>query len=487
MKILNDNKKMKNVMLIYPTGKLFQRSEDRCQINVTSSCANSLRACNDLGYSASILRCDYNIFLKDYPSEKLSFSDLKKDIIEFSPDIILMSITNGSIFDDIKVATEIKKIKNDVSIILKGALFFNPDKDLFTELDLSSIDYLIGGEIEFIIKDLINAHFNDKNQLRNIEGISYKINGNWISNNLTNFNENLDEIPFPARDLMNNNLYINPLTNRKMATISTSKGCPSSCIYCLSPIISGKKVRFRTTENVISEINECVNKYEIYDFFFKSDTFTINKKWVIELCNKIINSGLKNKINWVANSRVNTLDEEMILKMKEAGCSLIALGLESGSNESLLKMQKGTTVEQNIKTVNLIKKNGLKTFGFYMIGFDWETKKHLKETEKHIFKLDTDFIEISLVVAYKGSELYKKLYQNGSSQMLGTEVFKTSTIQNKFMSRKEIENFRKNIILKYYLRPNFIFKKIFSKGITISILFNYLKYGIRLLKNFISH
>lgn len=132
---------------------------------------------------------------------------------------------------------------------------------------------------------------------------------------------------------MKNELYINPATNRTFATINTSRGCPSSCIYCVSPIISGKKVRYRSIENIINELKECVEKYNITDFFFKSDTFTINKEWCIKLCDAIISSSLNGEITWSANSRTNTIDEELILKMKLAGFNMIALGIESGSQK----------------------------------------------------------------------------------------------------------------------------------------------------------
>ena len=477
---------MKKVMLIYPPGEIYQRGEDRCQINVEASVSNSLRACNDLGYISSILKKDgYSIFLKDYPAEKLNIENLKGDIKKEMPDVVFISITNGSIFNDIEIVKILKNIKNDIIVILKGALFFNPDLELFSEIDLSNIDYLIGGESEFIIQPLLYAHYNNKENLKNIEGISYKENGIWKSNNVTHFNEDLDSIPFPDRSIMNNTLYINPATNKPIATIATSRGCPSSCIYCVSPVISGRKVRFRSAKSVYEELKECVDKFNISDFFFKSDTFTINKQWAIELCDLIINSDLKGKINWVANSRVNTIDEEMLVKMKQAGCSVIALGLESGSSDSLLKMKKGTTVEQNINAVKLIKKHKLQIFGFYLIGFPWETKEHIEDTRKLIFDLDTDFIELSIATPFKGSELYKMVYHDidEGKSVLGKDSFKYSTIGTKFVSQEYLEKTRKDILLKYHTRPSFIIKKLFNKKLTFAVLCNYFKYGIRMLKN----
>ncbi len=467
-------------MLVYPPVGSYQRGEDRCQINIDASVANAFRACNDLGYVASILKEKYQIFLKDYSAEKLSYINFENDFISFSPDIIFISTTNGSIYEDLAFVAKVKKLKKEIIVVLKGALFFNPEPQLFDELDLSNVDYLIGGEVEFIIADLLQG-----SNLELIQGISYKKDGNWVSNNMVEFNFGLDSIPFPARELMNNSLYVNPATNRPMATISTSRGCPSSCIYCISPIISGKNVRYRTPENVVQELKECVHKHNICDFFFKSDTFTINKEWVIQLCDLIINSELKGKINWVANSRVNTIDEEMLLKMKQAGCSVIALGIESGSDESLVRMKKGTNVEQNRKAVKLIKNFGLKTYGFYLIGFPWENKEHLEQTRNLIFELDTDFIELSITTPFKGCELYSMLCEklDDGAKVLGKDSFKYITLGTDYLTSEEIQTFRKNIILKYHLRPKYILKKIFNKDLTPSLFFNYVKYGFRLLKN----
>ena len=478
---------MQNVMLIYPPGEMYQRAEDRCQININASVANALRACNDLGYLAALLRDNYNVFLKDYPAENLTIENLKEDVKNFMPDVVFISITNGSIFNDLKIVETIKNINNNAVVILKGALFFNSSRELFNELDLSSVDYLIGGEAEFIVPELLNSHFNNKENLKKIEGICYKEIGEFVVNPVTSFNDDLDSLPFPARDLMKNDLYINPATNNAMATIATSRGCPSSCIYCVSPVISGRNVRYRSAKSVFEEISECVNKYKIFDFFFKSDTFTINKNWVIELCDLIIQSDLKGKINWVANSRVNTIDEEMLLKMKAAGCTVIALGLESGSDESLKLMKKGTTVEQNRKAVQIIKKAGLKIFGFYLIGFPWETKEHLNQTKKLMFELNTDFIELSIATPFKGSELYSIVFENENEgeKVLGKDSFKYSTCGTKYLTAQELEQFRKDVILRYHLRPSYILQKLFNKNLTFPVFLNYIKYGVRLVHNII--
>ena len=472
---------MSKVMIIYPPGEIFQRGEDRCQSNIKSSTATSMRACNDLGYIASILRDEHKVFLKDYQTENLSYNILKKDVLLFEPDFIFISTTNGSIYEDLKIINQIKKDYSNCKIILKGAIFFDAPFDLLMKLELNNVDFLIGGEAEYCIKDIIDS----KKDLNDIVGIFYKKDNIFYKTNFSTWNTDLDSIPFPARDLMNNNLYLRPDVNRPMATIQTSRGCPSNCIYCLSPKISGKCVRFRSPENVFEEILECYEKYNIKDFFFKADTFTINKKWTLKLCNLIKNSKLNGKIEYTVNSRVKPIDEEILIALKETGCFTIAFGFETGSSETMDKIKKGVTIKDNINAMNLAKKVGIPVFGFFMIGFPWENIKHLEETKKHIFKLNPDFLELHIALPYYGSEFYDLCEQENvlNKNVIGTDYFHSSTKGTKYLTNKELLNFRKKILLQYHLRPNYIAKKIIKSKFNLVIISNYFKFGFRLLTN----
>ncbi len=262
---INDTIIWSEVLLFYPPGALFQRGEDRCQQNIDDGSAQAMRACNDLGYAAAVLlNSGYEVRLQDYQTQGDTFDALWKDMDEFAPDMIMMSITNTTIFDDLKVINELKSKYNPI-VVLKGALFFDPEQVMLDMLDLSNVDYLIGGEIDFCIGKMVPTKFHV-----------------W--------DEDLDSQPFPARQLMNNSLYIWPDTKEPMATIQTARGCSSQCVFCLTPEISGKRVRFRSPQNVLDEMIECYEKYDIKNFFFKADTFTINPEWVKEMCELIIGS-----------------------------------------------------------------------------------------------------------------------------------------------------------------------------------------------------
>lgn len=476
------------VMLLYPPGPLYQRGEDRSQGNIEDSSATAMRACNDLGYAAAVLlKREYQVFLKDYQTERLSEKDVEKDLLSFQPDAVVLSTTNATVFSDIQFIERMKRITPFIAI-LKGAIFYDCEKEMLDLLDLSGIEYLIGGEIDFIIGDLMDYALKGIGDIRTIHSIYFKnAKGEMQKNTFHVWDGNLDGQPFPARQLMNNGLYVRPDTGEAMATIQTARGCPSGCIYCLTPEISGRRVRFRSPQNVFEEVRECYDIYHIRNFFFKADTFTINAGWVRELCQLIIQSPLNKKIAFTANSRVRPLDKETLQLMKQAGCFTIAFGFESGSQRTLDRIHKGCSVEDNRRAARWCREIGLPVYGFYMIGFPWETKKDLLATVKHIFELDCDFMEIHVALPYYGTELYRICREKGvlKKGTFGSDYFHSSTIGTQKIPMEELVKLRKHVMLRYYLRPKYLMRKIEYGICHPVILKNYMKYGWRLVRNLI--
>jgi radical SAM superfamily enzyme YgiQ (UPF0313 family) len=480
---------IKKVFLFYPPGDLYQRGEDRSQGNVTNSTATSMRAPNDMAYvSAQLKKKNIEVFFIDYPSEGKNYKDLETDFLKFNPDLACISTTTSTIKFDLEIVKSLKKISEKTKFVIKGSLFFSAPLDLLTTLDLAKIDYLVGGEIEFALTPLINKINNGSNDLNDIPGIFYKEAEKWKSTRFGVWNTDIDNLPFPDRSIIKNNLYVRPDTKEPQATIATSRGCPSACVYCLTPVISGKSVRFRDPKKVLEEISDCYHNHNIKNFFFKSDTFTINKQWVLELCNEIKKSNLYRKIKWVANSRVKPLEKETLVAMKEAGCWLVAFGFESGSNETLKKIKKGANVDDNLRAARLTKEAGLKLYGFYLIGLPWEDKSHLELTKRHLFETNPDFVELHIAVPYYGTELYDMTKAEGilTVPVVGQNYFEEATTGTKYLSSKDLINFRKKLLLSYHFRPFYLAKKIKDILIQPKKFPNYLKYGIKLIQNNIS-
>lgn len=470
------------LMLFYPPGKLFQRSEARCQSNIEKSTATSVRACNDLGYCAAVMRQHHwEVHLKDYQSENCTLEDLYSDFQMFMPNAVLLATTNATLFDDLEIIAELKVLRSDLLVVMTGAVFFAPPSELLKNKLLANVDFLICEEVECVIDQILNGC----NPVE-IPRIYYRESGQWKKSQSDYLEENLDRLPFPARDLMNNTLYVRPDTGEMQATISTSRGCPSQCTFCLTPVMTGRKVRFRSPENIVAEIKECVEKYHIYNFFFRADTFTINRKITLEICRLLQQEGLADKIHWVANSRVDTLDDEILQSMKACGCWLLAIGFESGSEETLQRIKKRITVEQMQKTANAIHKAGIKLFGFFMIGFPWESKEHLKATERCIWKLAPDFLELHIVTPFYGTALYNEIAASRGDllNVAGCDYFeKTFDGINDFMSVDKIASFRRRVLLRYLLRPRYLIKRLIECMTDYRKLFSYWNYGLRMLFN----
>lgn len=476
----------KTILLTYPPGKLYQRGEDRSQGNVEESTATSVRACNDLGYAAAVLRKrGFSPVIRDYQTQRNTWEDVWADLAKLAPSFVMISVTNATIYTDIAFANEIKKRLPSVIITLKGSIFYDPENALLDLLDLSSVSYLLGGECELAIGQVVEHALLNIGPIENIDNILYKsLEGTFRKTRFRIWETNLDSIPFPARDLMNNSLYVRPDTNKPMATIQTSRGCPAGCIYCLSPIISGHTVRQRSVANVFAELEECYNVHHIRNFFFKADTFTIDATWVRDLCEKILHSPLCGHIYFTANSRVKPLNPEILRLMKQAGCFAVAFGYESGSDETLRRIKKGTTTALNRQAAKWAREAGLKTYGFFMIGFPWETENDLELLQKHVFELDSDFIEIHIALPYYGTELYNACKAAGvlKENVFGSDYFNSSTTGTQTLSMQRLMEFRKELHRKYYFRPRYIFRRLCDCVQNPLIFGKYFCYACRLAK-----
>lgn len=476
---------MNRIMLLYPPGKAYQRSEDRAQCNLDDSAVATAHACNDLGYAAAILRNkEYDVFLRDYQTEKTDLSEVEMDIKKFQPEIIFISITNATVLTDIEFVNWICSFHH-CEFILKGAIFFDISEELLATLDLSNINYLVGGEVDTVIGELVDVILKKTGNPDSIPGIIYKSGAEYKKTAFDCWFSELDSIPFPARDLMKNELYVRPDTGEPMATISVARGCPSNCIYCLTPVISGKKVRIRSVDNIYEEIEECFYKYGIKNFFFKADTFTIDAEWAEQLCDRIINSDLYGKIEFTVNSRAKPLDKKLLEKLKKAGCFMIAVGFESGNEETLKKIKKGTTKEDNIRAAKLIRECNLPMLGFFMIGFPWEDKVGIVDTLKFIYAVDPDFIEIHIAMPYFGTELYSQCKNYGTikSSAWGSDYFSPNTIGTKSVTIDEIIKLKNKYLLMFYLRPQYLFRKIIGTIKNPVVLMNYVRHGFKLLRS----
>jgi len=472
----------RKVMAIYPPVGLYQRGEERCQADTESGSAMNLRAPNDLGYISAVLQnLEISTLVRDYPAEKKGWEDFKKDLLDFAPEYLIISTTEATIVRDLEALKISKGINKNIINIAKGAVFSAPKEILLPIIDFDCLDIAIIGEAEFILPEILKT-LSSGGDIGEVKGIIFKKAHEIIETPKRDFDGNLDLLPFPDRYAIKNRLYIRPDTGRPQATIQVSRGCPYYCIFCLTPNVSGSKIRYRSVENIIEEIKDCIENHNIKDFFLRSDTFTANRKFVISLCSEIINNGLS--ISWVANSRTDTFDEETAAWMKKAGCWLVAFGIESANNEILKKIGKNTTNHDTVNALDICKKTGLKTYCFFVIGFPWDTEETISDTFKLIIQSDIDYIEIHIATPYEGTELFRISRELGliKESAIGHNYFSNPPARTLSLSREQLMALRKKGLKMFYLRKGYIFETL-EKIRNPKEFFNYLKFGLKLLKN----
>lgn len=421
-------------------------------------------------YAAGVCKKEkHKVTFLDAPAKQMnhkqSFEWIKDKKQKY--DLIVVDTSTPSIYNDSKFAGDLKNIFPNAFIILVGthptAL---PEETLMLD---KRVDAVAVGEFDYIIRDLAKA-IENKEDLKNVKGLVYKKDNKIIKNEKMDLITDLDEIPFAAElveEFLNPKDYFFAASAYPEIQIFTGRGCPARCYFCVYPqTIHGHKYRVRSAKNVVDEFEYIVNKLpEIKEVVIEDDTFTIDKERVKQICNLLIARGLNKKIKWLCNARVN-LDYETMKLMKKAGCKLIIPGIESGSQEMLNNMKKGTTIKQIEEYVKNAKKAKLLIHACYMVGNKGETKETMENTLKFAIKLNTDTAQFYTLHPYPGTEAYNWAVEKGYLDNKNYENWikedgtHNCVINLENISSKALVDFCDYARKKYYLRPKYILKKL---------------------------
>lgn len=446
-----ENQKKGRVLLIYPPSPVINR-EDRCQQPTKELLVIPPLPPTDLMYLAAIAeQCGYEAMIRDYSQGGKFEVDLK----EFQPDFLVANIATPTFQSDMMAIKLAKDINPSICTIVKGAPFLTYNTNTIYENPF--IDYVIIGEAEFTLKEILEGVPNNE-----ILGSCYRENFQPIKNEKRPFIENLDELPFPARHLVDNSIYRRPDNGKVQAVVKVARGCPFHCFFCLATPVSGAKVRKRSPENIVAELKECVEKYNIRNFLFWSDIFNLDREWTLELCKKIIESGLK--ITWSSNTRADTMDDEMAKMMYKSGCRLVSIGVESGSQKMLDKIGKKITLDNIRNTVKILKKNKIKIYNYFVIGLPWETEETVEETIKFAIELDSNFISFYTATPLPGTKYfaYAMLNKLVEGNLDFRSAYYEPVVRSESLSKERIFELHKQAVKRFYLRPKFIFKTLLS-------------------------
>lgn len=402
----------------------------------------------------------HKIEILDAQAEELNYDELEKEIIKRKPDIIGMTAMTFTIIDIIKTAKIAKKINPNIKIILGGPhVIIYPNETI----NIKEIDFLILGEGERVINPLLN-NINNLEALEKIPGLVFKKNEKIINTGRAEFIQNLDELDFPARELTPYNKYFWALSPYKpITTMFTSRGCPYKCLFCDRPHL-GKNFRARSAKNVVDEMEAC-EKIGVQEIFVYDDTFGADRQRVLDICSEKIKRNLK--IVFDIRTRVNTVDKEILENLKKAGCQRIHYGVEAGTQKILNVLRKGITIEMAENAFSLTKKIGIQTAAYFMIGSPQETREDILKTIKFMKKLNPDYTHITITTPYPATDLYIMALKEGiAPRDYWAEFAKNPNPDfhppawEKELSRNELFRLLKKAYRSFYLRPNYIAKRI---------------------------
>lgn len=406
-------------------------------------------------YAAAILeKNNIEVGAIDAVDQELTIEKFVEKVGEFSPDYIFLETSYPSYNIDKKTIGKLKKQVNAKIGI------FGPDataRGEFLMKDCKEIDFVIVGEWDYTITEISSGK-----DAKKIKGIYYRDGEKIKKTEKRNLIANLDELPFPARHLYPINSYQEPINYRPQFLISTSRGCPFGCSFCVYPqTISGIGFRKRSVKNVINEIEFLIEKYGARVINIEDDTFTVDVKRVEEICNEIIKR--KIKIFWQCYSSVNIQDFAMYKKMKKAGCEMVRFGVESASFAAQKHAHKNLSVEKIKNGFSLAKKAGLKTFGTFTFGLPGETKESINETIKLAIELNPYAVQFSYIVAYPGTILYEEAKKNNwliKENQNGLGGCINPAILPEGLEIEELGGVVQRAYKKFYLRPKYILKQM---------------------------
>ncbi len=413
---------------------------------------------NLLTVAGSLINDGHEVRVLDldiYPQDE-AFSEFSKTLLEFRPDVLGLTFVSAMYEQCLKIVDISKEALPSVIVAAGGA---HASSDAKSTLENTKIDVAVMGEGDFTLSEYLGGK-----PASEIKGFAYKENGVVRINEKRPFLINLDELPYPAWDLVDITKYRIPYTTCRanpVAPIETSRGCAWGCTYCTKSVF-GRNFRFKSPERVVDEIKKLV-KRGFREFHLFDDMFTTRKDRAKEICRLMIRDNVKIYWNCFNGIRADMVDEELISLMKQAGCYRVSFGVESGDDEILKSIEKEQTVEIVRNAFRVCRKVGMETVGFFMLGLPEEKEEHLQKTIDLAKELNPDFAKFGIFIPLPSTPLYNELKEKGLITLgswsdlgihKGMENWK-----HPYLSQATIKKYYGRAFREFYLRPGYIMRR----------------------------
>ena len=418
-----------------------------------------------LAYLAATLeRAGHDVELIDANALRVDPDETVRLTVASSPGAIGITLVTPLFPVVAYISRSLKQALPDVPIIVGG-----PQVTIMPEVTMENpaFDYGVEGEAEIAMPQILEA-ISGRVPPVDVVGVLYRRDGQVVLGGPAEIMP-IDEIPLPARDRLPNDRYFDMTTeSRRVSSIMTARGCPYKCAFC-ERYIRGGHYRMRSAESVVDEFELLITKYGCTEVVIYDDTFTANKKRAAEICESILERGLKFK--WDCRTRVDCVSPDLLRLMARAGCSRISFGVESASEDVRETFNKGITIDQVSETFEWTRAAGIRILAYFMLGAPKETRESIGETLALSLKLNPDFAYYSIVVPYPGTDLYDNALKEG---LIGFDYWKeyvrtegtlaepVPMFEHGDVTRKRLLKTLKRAYLRFYLRPGYIARRLGS-------------------------
>jgi len=436
-------------------------------------------------------------------SDKKIIARLKKE----KPQIVGITSMYSVYYRDVmEIAATVKKFNRRIKVVIGG----NHASSYFNYiLKDKNIDFVVIGEGEKTFLELCQAILNKKKNFHRIKGIAFNQQGKIIKTPPRELIADLDEIPFPDRDLINFKKYLAKesdtpyLMRYPAAGLITSRGCPGRCVYCTVKAVWGRTWRGRSSQNVVDEIELLMKRYGIREISFLDDSASVNKKRWQAICEEIIKR--KVDVKWTTPNGIAhwTLDKPTLIKMSQAGCYRITFGIESGNPQTRKFLGKPYPLSQAKKMIGYANQLGMWTICTNIIGFPYEKMKSIRDTIEFAKKSGTDFATFYLLIPQPTSDVYQYFRKEGflnfdhffkDLNLDGEEFERINYILNEtgadteYFKKEELKEIQKKAYrefiiyraLIYLFHPRQIFNKV-NSGEDLGYVLKLIREGLKIM------
>ncbi|AXV40743.1 B12-binding domain-containing radical SAM protein [Methanobacterium sp. BAmetb5] len=410
-----------------------------------------------IAYIAAVLeQNDIAVEIIDAAALEMSWETLEAEIRRVSPQLVAVTALTPTIGQALQTAELAKKTCPPATVVMGG---YHPTFNYQEMLEKDYVDIVVMGEGEYTLLELVQT-LEEGGDLKNVKGIAYQD----VVTPPRPLIEDLDELPFPARHLLPMDHY--KILNMKLhtATLISGRGCPMQCSFCASAALHGNKLRMRSAQNVVDEMEHLINDHDAGMIAFMDDTFTLKPSRVAEICDEIIKRDLDTY--WGCTARADTLSDELLQKLSDSGCITLFLGVESADQQQLDRVNKQITIDKIRQAFKLSRENDIRTIASVVLGMPGDTKDSIERTIKFVRELNPSYALFSLATPYPGTRFYQEAVQDNLIKVKDWSKYTllSPVLETVDCSLDELKKMQKKAFRQFYLRPVYLMKQVRMDG-----------------------